>query len=459
MEQLTALDATFLEVEDSDPHVSLAVGGVSIIEGPVPDFDEFVAAFAKRVPDIPRCTQVLRTHPLDLGAPEWVDDPHFDIGRHLHRLALPHPGGDTELFETIAAVMERRLDRERPLWECYLIEGLADDRWAVLTKIHHCIADGIATTQMLARFSDDRDERESFATDIRAAKEPERPGPSLPKFSLNPLSWVSGLGRSALAAVSTAEQVAVGAAELTASLFSPAPASSLNGPVTAMRRFSVARVRLADLQEVAAAFGVTLNDVALAAITDSYRTMLIDRGEQPARNSLRTLVPVSVRPTNHFDVADNQVSAMLPLLPVDEGDPVEQLRLVHGRLTRAKASGQREGGSAVVAAAKNVPFVFSAWAIRLLARLPQRAVVALATNVPGPRKQQKLMGRRVLEIFPIPPIALQLRTGIAMLSYADAFIFGITADYDTAPDIEALAAGIEKGVAQLVQAARDSVNA
>ena len=121
----------------------------------------------------------------------------------------------------------RRLDRERPLWECYLIEGLADDRWAVLTKIHHCIADGIATTQMLARFSDDRDERESFATDIRAAREPERPGPSLPKFGLNPLSWVNGLGRSALAAAATAEQVAVGAAELTASLFSPAPASSL----------------------------------------------------------------------------------------------------------------------------------------------------------------------------------------------------------------------------------------
>jgi diacylglycerol O-acyltransferase len=461
MEQLTALDATFLEVEDSDPHVSLAVAGVSIMEGPVPDYDEFVAAFAKRAPTIPRCTQILRTHPLDLGAPEWVDDPHFDITRHLHRLALPHPGGDAELFETIAAVMERRLDRERPLWECYVIEGLSGDRWAVLTKIHHCIADGIATTEMLARFSDDRADRggeDTFATDIRAAREPARSWPSLPKFSFNPLSWVSGIGRSALAAAATAEHVAVGAAELTASLFSPAPESSLNGPVTAMRRFSVARVRLADLQEVAQAFGVTLNDVALAAITDSYRKMLIDRGEQPARNSLRTLVPVSVRPTNHFDMTDNQVSAMLPLLPVDEGDPVEQLRLVHGRLTRAKASGQSEGGTALVSAARNVPFAFTAWAIRLLARLPQRAVVALATNVPGPRKQQKLMGRRVLEILPVPPIALQLRTGIAMLSYADSFIFGITADYDTAPDIDALAAGIEKGVAQLVRASRESAS-
>jgi diacylglycerol O-acyltransferase / wax synthase len=454
MEQLTALDATFLEVEDSDPHVSLAVGGVSIMEGPAPGYDEVVSAFADRVPAIPRCTQILRTHPLDLGAPEWVDDPHFEISRHLHRLALPHPGGDAELFQTIAAVMERRLDRERPLWECYVIEGLSDGRWAVLTKIHHCIADGIATTQILAKFSDDPDDRggaNTFATDIRAAKEPANAGPGL---SFNPLSWLSGIARSALAAAATAEQVAVGAAELTASLFSPGPESSLSGPITTMRRFSVARVRLADLQRVARAFDVTLNDVALAAITDSYRKMLLDRGEQPGRNSLRTLVPVSVRPTNHFHMTDNQVSAMLPLLPVDEGDPVEQLLLVHNRLTRMKASGQREGGSALVSAAKNVPFAFSAWAVRLLARLPQRAVVALATNVPGPRKPQKVMGRQVLEIFPIPPIAFQLRTGIAMLSYADKFIFGITADYDTAPDIGALAGGIENGVAQLVEASR-----
>ena len=154
---------------------------------------------------------------------------------------------------------------------------------------------------------------------------------------------------------------------------------------------------------------------------------------------------------DHFNVAGNQVSAMLPLLPVDEADPVQQLKLVHNRLTHAKASGQSEGGSAVVVAVKRIPFALSAWTIRLLSRLPQRAVVALATNVPGPRSRQRLMGRRVLEILPVPPIALQVRTGIAMLSYADDFVFGITADYDTAPDIDALAAGIEKGMAQLVR--------
>ncbi len=453
MEQLTALDAAFLEVEDSDPHVSLAVGGVSIVEGPAPSFDKFAAAYAERVSTVPRCRQILRTHPLDLGSPEWVDDPHFDASRHLHRVALPQPGGDAELFEMIAAVMERRLDRERPLWECFVIEGLSDNRWAVLTKIHHCIADGIATTQMFAKFSDD-DGGGTFATDIGGSQKPVRQASDLTKVGLNPLGWVSAIGRSAFAAASAAEHAAIGAAELAAGLFNSAPQSSLNGPVTTMRRYSAARVRLADMQRVSRAFGVTLNDVALAAITNSYRGILLDRGEHPGHDSLRTLVPVSVRTVNHFNVAGNRVSAMLPLLPVDEADPVQQLQLVHKRLSQLKASGQTEGGSAVIAAAKNVPFALSAWAVRLLSRLPQRAVVALATNVPGPRGQQRLMGRPVLEMLPIPPIALQVRTGIAMLSYADTFVFGITADYDTAPDIDALAAGIEDGIAQLVAAGR-----
>lgn len=451
MDQLTALDAGFLEAEDSDPHVSLAVGAVSIMEGPIPRYDEFVSAVGERMPAIQRFKQVLRTHPLDLRPPEWVNDPRFEISRHVHRIALPQPGGDTELFETVAALMERRLDRERPLWDCWLIEGLWDNRWAVLTKIHHCIADGIAATQLMAKFSDDN--ANSFATNIPGAQRSPRQPMSV-KPSLNPLDWVGDIGRGAIGAATAAEHIAVGAAELVASLLVPAPDSSLNGRVTTMRRYSAARVRLADMQKVSRHFGVTVNDVALAAITNSYRTLLLERGEQPGRNSLRTLVPVSVRPVDQFNVADNRVSAMLPLLPVDVEDPVKQLRLVHDRLNRAKASGQSEGGSAVVSAVTRVPFVLSAWTLRLLMRLPQRAVVALATNVPGPRCQQRLMGRRVLEVLPIPPIALQLRTGIAMVSYADNFVFGITADYDTAPDIEALATGIEDGVERLVRASR-----
>jgi diacylglycerol O-acyltransferase / wax synthase len=241
----------------------------------------------------------------------------------------------------------------------------------------------------------------------------------------------------------------VGAAELTAHMLTAAQESSLNGRVTKMRRFTAAGVDLAVMKQVCRDFEVTLNDVALAAITSSYRTMLLDRGETPGPHALRTLVPVSMRSADDFDVTDNRVSAMLPLLPVDEPDPVKQLEIVHRRLAAAKGSGQREGGGAVFAAAGNLPFAFSAWTIRLLTRLPQRSVTALATNVPGPRGRQQVMGRDVLEILPVPPIALELRTAIAMLSYADRLSFGITADFDSAPDIDALARGIEDGVRRL----------
>jgi diacylglycerol O-acyltransferase / wax synthase len=453
MEHLSALDASFLEAEDSDPHVSLAIAGVSIVAGPVPRYDELVAAFAERVAKVPRCRQVLHTHPLDLGSPEWVEDPHFDISHHVHRVALAEPGDDAELFRMIATVMQFRLDRERPLWECWIIEGLSEDRWAILMKLHHCIADGIATTQMLANLSDTSG-GSTFAKNIRAAKEPDRPALRLPPITMNPLTWLGGMWRTAMAAATAAEHAAVGVAELTAGLLSSPPESSLTGPVTTMRRYSAARVRLAEMEKVSRAFDVTLNDVALAAITDSYRSLLLNRGEQPHHDSLRTLVPVSVRAMKDLHQTGNRVSAMLPLLPIDEADPVKQLELVHSRLMTAKGSGQREGATVFMAAVNNIPFHFSARMIRLLTRLPQHAVTALATNVPGPRGRQKLMGREVLEVLPVPPIALQLRTGIAMVSYADSFVFGITGDHDTAPDVDQLAAGIEHAVARLVAISR-----
>jgi len=217
-----------------------------------------------------------------------------------------------------------------------------------------------------------------------------------------------------------------------------------------MRRYSAARVSLADVTEICHKSGVTVNDVALAAITDSFRAALVRRGEEPRRNSLRTLVPVSIRTNDAVDVTDNRVSVMLPFLPVDKEDPAEQLRAVHRRLTRTKSSGQRQAGGIFVAAMNIVPFPLTAWAVRALTRLPQRGVVTLATNVPGPRQRLQIMGREVVRMLPIPPIALQLRTGIAIVSYADELVFGITADYDATPDVDELAHGIERAVARLL---------
>ena len=448
MERLTTLDAGFLEAEDSDRHISLAVGGLSVIEGPMPRYDEFAEGFATRILTLPRFRQILHTHLLDLQPPEWAETTDLDLSHHIHRAALPHPGDEQALYRFVADVMERRLDRDRPLWECWIIEGLAEGRWAVLMKIHHCIADGIATMHMFSALSDDG-EGQTFASRIRAARTPQPSSVPRRTLSLNPLSWAGVAWQLAVSATSAAALAVEGAVEIAEGLVNPATESSLTGSVTTMRRFSAARVPLRDVDTISEAFGVTLNDVALAALTDSYRAALLRRGVRPQRNSLRTLVPVSVRSNDAVGAVDNRVSVMLPFLPVDKEDPVDQLRTVHRRMTRAKRSGQREAGSLFVAATNVVPFPLTAWAVRALTRLPQRGVVTLATNVPGPRQRLRIMGREVVHVAPIPPIALGLRTGVAIVSYADELAFGITADYDATPDVDEIARGIERGIERL----------
>ncbi len=455
MEQLTTLDAGFLQAEDSDPHVSLAIGGLAILEGPMPDRESLTKTLAQRLGVCPRFKQRLRLRLFDLGPPEWVDDPDFDLAHHLRHVAVPPPGDNKEVFGLIADVMSRRLDRNRPLWEIWVIEGLADDRWALLMKVHHCIADGIATAHMLAGLSD-QGIGPSFAGRIRAAKEPVDPGVSsapsafrLIETLANSLNRVSGLWNTSTAVTAGAVHAARGASELAAGLLRPT-SSSLNGPISNLRRYSAARVPLNDIRQVCQAFDVTINDVALAAVAESYRTLLIRRGEQPSPGSLRTLVPVSMRSADAFDKTDNRVSLMLPELPVDMENPVQRLRTVHSRLTRTKSRGQRQAGSAALSIANVVPFPLTAWAIRLLTRLPQGGVAALSTNVPGPREPLHIMGRKVIGVMPVPPIAMQLRTAVAMLSYADDLFFGILADFDTMPDVDELARGIETAVARLV---------
>ena len=452
MEQLTTLDAGFLKAEDADRHVSLAIGGLAVIEGPIPDRDALMSTLAQRVRACPRLGQRLRMRPFDLAAPEWVDDPGFDLARHVRHIAVPRPGDDRELFQLAADVISRRLDRDRPLWEIWVIEGLSDKRWAMLTKIHHCMADGIAATHMLAGLCDDGIS-DSFVSHIRGAKEPNAQGVLHAISGVNPFSVLRGLWNASAAITATAARTALGAAEIAAGLLSPT-SSSLNGPITNLRRYSATRIPLADIAVVCRAFDVTINDVALAALTESYRNILVRRGEQPMPDALRTLVPVSMRSVDAFDKTDNRVSVMLPYLPVEEENPVQRLRIVHSRLDRTKSHGQRQAGHAFVSVANRIPFALTAWTVGLLTRLPQRGVATLATNVPGPRQPLHIMGQRVLGVFPIPPIAMQLRTGVAMLSYAQNLFFGILADYDAAADVDELARGIEVAVARLVASSK-----
>ncbi|MFA5709104.1 wax ester/triacylglycerol synthase family O-acyltransferase [Mycolicibacterium sp.] len=443
MDKLTTLDAGFLEAEDADPHVSLAIGGLAILEGPMPDPAAQLETLGRRIRACPRFMQRLRRRPFDLGAPEWEDDPHFDLANHVRRIAAPSPGRDRELYDLVAQVMSWRLNRSGPLWEIWVIEGLREGRWAMLMKVHHCIADGIATVHMLAGLSDDGI-RDSFADQIRAAAQPRPTGLRTPA-DLNPLAWLSGLWGVSGAAVRAVR----GASEIATGLLRPSP-SSLNGPLSGLRRYHAARVALDDVRQVCRAFDVTINDVALAALTESYRALLVRRGEQPLPDSLRTLVPVSLRTADALDQPDNRVSLMLPYLPVDEANPVERLRKVHARLDRTKRTGQRQAGGAITAVTDRIPFPLTAWTVRLLTRLPQRGVVSVATNVPGPREPLRIMGRKVIRVLPVPPIAMQLRTGVAMLSYADHLYFGILADFDAVPELDEFARGVEDAVARLV---------
>ena len=421
MAQLKALDTTYLKAQDPYQHASLAIAAVAIVDGAVPDFRLLKMLLAERIQSIPRCTQLLRTHPADT-AQEWIDHPAFPLTQHLHRVAIPRPGDYAELFRVVAQALERPLDLDRPLWECWVIEGLKGNRWAILMKIHHCLADGTSAAQILARLCDDANS-DTFATHIGAKQVPSATGKP---------SWSGALWRFSEVAGALAGAVW------------PAAWTPSTDPVATKRHYSTVRVPIDAVDGVCRKFGVTANEVALAAITEGFRNILLHRGEQPRADSLRTMV----RP-------DNRVSAMLPYLPVEHDDPVQRLRTVHSRL-KAGQNGQQQSG--ILESAINcLPIMLRGAAIQLLTRLPQRAIVTLATNAPGPRQQLRLMGRRLERVLPIPPTGLALSTGVAVLSYGDELVFGITTGYDAAPDIKRLAAGIEREMGRLVALSQDSV--
>ncbi|MBS9531972.1 wax ester/triacylglycerol synthase family O-acyltransferase [Mycobacterium sp. M1] len=427
---LTPLDVGFLHLEDTDPHTNLGMGGLAILDGPVPDYDALLSTLGERIAACPRFAQRLRRRFLDLGAPEWIDDADFRLTHHVRRVAVPAPGTDADLHALVADVMSWRLDRNRPLWEIWVIDGLSDGRWAMLMKVHPCVADAIATVHILTGLSD---AGVHGAGHHRGTAELHQVPPPVEGWRAA-LRGAAALAGATLDGARWAEQTLRGTVEVAAGLLRPE--SPLTGPVAGRRRYTTARVDLADVQRICRTFDVTVNDVALAALAESYRTMLIRRGGQPRPDSLRTLVPT-------------RSTVLMPRLPVDEENPVLRLRMVHARLTQAKAAGDQGPLGVLGAVARTVPFPVTAWAANLLSRLPQRSVMTLAVDVPGPGQALQIMGRNVTQVLPIPPIAMQLRTGTAVLSYADSLYFGILTDFSAVPDADELARGVEAAVARL----------
>ena len=456
MHRMSPLDASFLHLED---HVTqLHIGSVTILEGPPPPFEDVLEMVSGKLALVPRYRQVVRFVPLALGRPVWVDDRHFNLRYHLRRTALPAPGGEQELRNLVGRVMSQQLDRTKPLWEMWMAEGLGEGRWALVSKVHHCMVDGVSGTDLLTVVLDsERDPEKPSAEDW----DPE-PAPSavhlladaLVERSVSPYEAF----RAARATLRAPRQFAGLVQDTTRSLVGMrglvrrTPPSSLNGPIGPHRRWSLARSQLSDVKAIRAALGGTVNDVVLACITNGFRKLLLSRGESVDR-VVRTMVPVSVRSPGERGTYNNRVSAMFAELPVGIEDPRERLASIRAQMEGLKESRQAVAGEVLTSLSGFAPPLLLALGERVATRVPQRNVNTVTTNVPGPQYPLYAAGRRLLEAFPYVPLGGRIRVGVAIFSYDGALNFGVTGDYDAAPDVDILCEGIEAGMSELVSLA------
>jgi WS/DGAT/MGAT family acyltransferase len=457
MQQLNSLDASFVDAEDQDRNASFAIASIAIFEGPAPSYEEFLAAIERRLPLVPLYRRKLRKVPLGIGPPVWVDDPNFDLRYHVRQTALPAPGGDQELQRLMARVMTQRLDRDYPLWEYWLVEGLDEGRWALISKVHHAMVDGVSGTDLYRVIFDTSPEPPPLPAfdDKAAATEPS--GLELAARAAVNAAFLpfreTGVIQRALAhpelAVQRATDTLKGMARYA---MPPAAESSLSGPIGRQRRYTWARASLGDIKAIKNELGGTVNDVFLAVISNGFRALLLARGEEPARSMVPSLVPVSVRSPGEESIYENRVSALVANLPVEIADPVERLAAVTAQMTTLKASNESEAGEAFVSLRRYTPPALASLFVRLAFSVPQREIVTVTTNVPGPQQPLYGLGRRLIEIIPYVPIATTLRTGVSTFTYSGQVTFGITGDYATTPDLDVLAVGIEKGIAELLGA-------
>jgi diacylglycerol O-acyltransferase / wax synthase len=458
METLSPQDASFLDVENDVNHMH--IGSVGVFEGPAPSRGEMRAAVESKLHLVPRYRQKVRYPPLRLGPPVWIDDIHFNLDYHVRRTALASPGGEEELRTLVGRVMSQQLDRAKPLWEMWVAEGLGGGRWALISKVHHCMVDGVSATDLLAVMLDaEREPTRAPAPRWVPEREPsagELLAQPLARRLASPVDALSAareLVRGPRQAAELALETVRGTAAMTG-LLRPTPRSSLNGPIGPHRRWDWAHAQLTDVKTVRVALGGTVNDVVLTVISRGFRDLLLARREDPSRLVVRTLVPVSVRRPGERGTYNNRVSAMFAELPVAMDDAVERLEAMRTQMDGLKQSKQAVAGEVLTSLSGFAPALLLALGTRLAFRMPQRSLNTVTTNVPGPQHPLYAAGRRMLEAIPYVPLAGRVRVGVAIFSYDGALKFGVTSDYDTAPDVRVLCDGIEKGMAELVEVAQ-----
>ena len=457
-DRMSPADVAFLHIEDDVSHMH--IGSVGLFEGPFPGYDEVKQMFAGKLPLVPRYRQVVRSVPLEIGRPVWVDDPHFNIDYHIRHTALPKPGGEVELRRLVGRLMSQQLDRTKPLWEVWVVEGLERGQWGMVSKTHHCMVDGVSGTDLLSIVMDQSAEGSPPVADHWQPDPPPTNGrlaaEAMAELVRSPYEQMRGIRaatRVPRQAVAQAADVVRGVRAM-AGLLRRTPESTLNGPIGPHRRYEWATASVDDIKVVRRGLGGTFNDVVLTAITRGFRDLLLSRGESADR-VVRTMVPVSVRPRDTSGKAigdgsmENKVSAMFAELPVGIDDPVERLRAVSAQMDGLKESKQAIAGEALTAMSGFAPPVLFALGTRAVIRAPQRNINTVTTNVPGPQAPLYAAGSKMLASYPFVPLQGSMRVGVAIFSYNGNVYFGITGDYDSAPDIDVLARGIEAGMDEL----------
>jgi diacylglycerol O-acyltransferase / wax synthase len=454
--RLSGLDASFLHLERDGAHMHVA--STVVFEGPAPEYHEFVDQLGSRLHLVPRFRQKLRFVPLGLGRPVWEDDPHLNLGYHVRHTALPPPGDDAQLRTFAARVFSQRLDRSKPLWELWLVDGLENGRWAVVGKSHHALVDGVSGVDITSVLYDtDREPQPPPAPD-EWIPGPGRTDAQLVAETLTErVTDPREIVRTFRAALRGPRQLASGAREALGAVGElgragmSAPSSPFNVEIGPYRRFAWVRCDLEDFKLVKNELGGTVNDVVLAAVSGALARYLRAHGNSTQELELRAMVPISVRTAGEHGALGNRVTAMMAPLPLWCEDPVQRLEHIRGRMGDLKDSRQAMGASLITELTGFAPPTIAGQAARLQAR--QRFFNLVVTNIPGPQFPLYCLGREMETVIPMVPLAENQAVCVAIMSYNGQINFGLTGDYDAMPDLDALAGDLEASVTELVDAA------
>lgn len=454
-ERLSSLDASFLYLER--PAMHMHVAGLSVLEprddGPLL-FDDVRRVLEARIHRAPRLRQRVLHVPGSLGRPVWADDDGFDLGFHLRRSALPAPGGHDELSGSVGRILSRPLDRDKPLWEIYVFEGMEKGRTGVMLKLHHALADGIAGMLIGSALFD-------LAPDTPIGEaEPWEPAPLPSRVDLinsaveealrDPVDLVRAVAEAPLRALETVNETIVGARAFLG--MGRRPQGPFDVQIGPNRRFAMAEAPFERLREIRAALGGTVNDAVITAVAEGLHDLLRERGEPVRGRSLRLMVPVSVRASDQGVGVGNRVAPAFVDVPVGPMTPKGR----HARIQRAtaqlKESGMARSADQIIALGAYAPPALHAAAARLASRAGWFNLVV--SNVPAPQVPLYLAGAPLLASYPAMPLGENAALSVACTSLGGTMAFGLTADWDAVPDLQILSNGIERAIDRLTDAAR-----